>query len=224
MPITTMEWWVMTAIEYSESLRAANPSNAISIAKRKALRGVGINDADYVTETVGSDRCPAYQICASIIQRGYDKSFHKAHPTYSCVSVSPEWHSFMAFRDWWISNHKEGYQIDKDLLFIGNNEYSPEKCLMIPCWLNHFTINKRAARGPHPLGVVLNKRRGKFMARCSHPISGENEFLGYFTSSDAASAAWLKRKLEIAEEIRPIIDEVDERLYANVIKIITTAT
>ena len=194
-------------------------------ARRKVERlvyGIGVNDADYVIGPIINGRrvrCPAYRLWGNVLQRCYSEKSHHRNPTYAGVKVCDEWLSFMAFRKWWVENHVDGWQLDKDLL-SDNRIYSPEACIFVPSWINHFTVDCGAARGEWPIGVCFDRRRRKFESRCRHPF-GKNEFLGYFSAPEAAHAAWLTRKLEIANELKHLMDDIDARIFPRVIEIIS---
>lgn len=189
----------------------------------KLIHGFGINDADYAVcprVNGGRDNCPAFVTWRGILERCYSDKFHTKKPTYVGVTVCDEWHSFMKFREWWLENHVDGWQIDKDIL-TDRREYSPETCIYVPSWLNTFIINRGAKRGEWPIGASFDRKRGKFRAQCSNPINGRNERLGYFESAMEAHKAWLERKLELAEALRPRMDEIDDRIYHRVVNIIS---
>lgn len=127
---------------------------------RKPLFGVGLNDADYATQPIVNGEQivdPAYRAWAGMLKRAYDRKYHATHPTYSDVTVCKEWRSFSVFRAWWLDNHRDGLNLDKDLLVVGNREHSPRSCLYIPQWLNKFTTDSGASRGEIQIGVSLHK-------------------------------------------------------------------
>lgn len=102
----------MTNIELSLWIEANYPTTAMSIAKRNPRYGVGVNDASHVTTpTVNGVRLrdPAYRAWANILKRACNQKCHAAHPTYSDVTVCKEWHSFSAFRAWWLASYREGW-------------------------------------------------------------------------------------------------------------------
>ena len=195
------------------------------VAHRRGVRlvcGVGVNDADYITQPIIDGkrvRCPAYDAWKGILTRCYSAKHHRRRPTYIGVKVCEEWLGFMAFRKWWVENHVDGWQLDKDLL-SDNRIYSPETCIFVPSWLNHFTIDCGAARGEWPIGVYFDRRRRKFESRCRHPF-GKKELRGRFSTPDEAHAAWLARKLEIAHELKHLMDDIDARIFPRVIEIIS---
>ncbi|MFN4320795.1 MAG: hypothetical protein ACK4E9_02005 [Aeromonas media] len=213
-----------TEVGLSNHLRHLFPANTSSISRRKPILQVGVNDADYVTQPMVDGvrfRCPAYITWKHVLTRACDYKFQAKKPTYRGVTISKEWHSFMGFRDWWENNHVDGYQLDKDLLFAGNREYGPMTCVYVPPWLNTFTTDHSSARGDFPIGVYRHK--GKLMARCCNPITGKEEFLGYFSLPENAYQAWLTRKLELADALQPLMDAIDQRIHPTVCDTIRNA-
>lgn len=190
----------------------------------KLVYGFGVNDADYSVKPVVNGNqtdCPAYRSWRNMLKRCYYPKFHSMRPTYANVKVTEEWRSFMAFRSWWLENQVDGWQLDKDLIGSGNL-YSPGTCIYVPGWLNSLTTDHGSARGEFPIGVNYSKQHGKYQARCSHPLGGQ-EHLGYFTDPALAHKAWKSRKLEIATELKPLMDDIDARIYHRVIETILGA-
>lgn len=213
----------MTSIELSLWIEANYPRNKSSIALSKPRYGVGTNDAGYTTApTVNgvSLRDPAYRAWVGMLTRACDPKYHAKHPTYIGVTVCNEWHSFRAFREWWLNNHHEGFSLDKDLLVPGNREYSPDACIYVPRWLNNFTIDCGASRGEFPIGVHIHKPTGKYKSQCNNPITGKLHYLGSFTTPEEANEAWLNYKLSIADRLKKEMDRIDKRIYNNVRAII----
>lgn len=191
--------------------------------KRRPILGVGINDSDYVTQVRLDGRnvmCPAYVSWCNMLRRCYSSEFHKKFPTYSNVTVCDDWLSFMKFREWWIGNYVDGWQLDKDLLSKGNTTYSEDKCIYVPHWLNSFTLNNLKNRGDYPVGVDYLRREKSFRSRCCEPLSGTVYDLGLFDNPDEAHNAWRSKKLEIALNLRCEMDKIDSRIYPNVVEII----
>ena len=216
----------MNKVELSLFIEANYPRNKSSIAMRKPLHGIGVNDADYVTTPLVNGVMlwdPAYRAWSSMMHRAYSKNTQSIQPTYVGVTVCKEWHSFSAFRAWWLNNYREGFSLDKDLLVISNREYGPDSCIYVPQWLNTFTIDCGALRGEFPIGVSLHKPTGKYTARCCNPITGKKHHLGSFTTPEEAHEAWLKYKLELAAQLKPEMDSIDPRIYNNVVTIIKAA-
>jgi len=100
---------------------------------KKLVYGVGINDADYVTqkwETIsyvnGKQKqnlvweCHYYRTWCGMLMRCYSAKHQERNPTYKGCSVSEEWLRFSNFKSWMERQDFEGMQLDKDLLFEGN--------------------------------------------------------------------------------------------------------
>ena len=216
----------MNKVEQSLWIEANYPATAMSTAQRKPRFGVGVNDAHYATQpSVNGIRLldPAYSAWVNMLARSYDPKFHEKQPTYSDVTVCKEWHSFSAFREWWLGNYRDGFQCDKDILVVGNKEYGPDVCIYVPRWLNNLTTDNGAGRGDLPIGVCLRKETGKYQSTCNNPITGKLHTIGYFTAPEAAHQAWRQYKLELADQLKPEMDAIDQRIYPNVVTIIKAA-
>lgn len=223
--ITISEWKAMGGKEQTLWLMQNKPANNISTSQRKLVCGVGVNDAPYCTKIVIDGKkfkCPAYMAWLGMLRRAYSAKYHAKKPTYSGVTVCDEWHSFMAFRRWWIENQVDGHQIDKDLL-SDDGVYSPNTCMFVPQLLNTFTLDCGAARGEWPVGVCFESSRGRFRAECRNQVSGKRVWLGYFDTPEEAHLAWKTRKLELALELKPKMDSIDIRIYPRVVEIINNA-
>lgn len=190
---------------------------------KKLVYGVGLNDADYVTqkfEPVGYVngrqkqkmvwRCPYYRAWASMLSRCYSAKTQNKRPTYKDCTVSEDWHTLSNFRAWMAAQDYEGKHLDKDLLIEGNKVYSADTCVFVSPMVNTFTNDRGGARGKWLLGVNWDKDRKKFRASCSNPFTGKLEYLGLFTTEIEAHEAWRKRKLELAHELAAI--QTDERV------------
>ena len=215
----------MNKIELSLHLEANYPISGRG-GPRKPLYGIGVNDADYMTNPMANGVMlwdPAYKAWSNMLKRAYSPRFHEKQPTYSDVTVCKEWHSFSAFREWWLDNYREGFSLDKDLLLVGNKEYSPNACIYVPRWLNNFTIDSGALRGEFPIGVSIRKQAGKYRSRCRNPITGKLCYLGCFTTPEEAHEAWLNYKLALADQLKPAMDAIDKRIHPNVVTIIKAA-
>lgn len=224
--ITMQEWKSMSGLEQTLWLERNTVLSGRSESLRGLVEGVGVNDATYhITPTIDGGKqlmCPAYMTWRDMLKRAYNHKYHVRQPTYSVVSVCDEWHSFSNFRSWWMHHHVDGYELDKDLL-SDTRVYSPSTCIFVRKWLNIFTIGSAKSRGLHPIGTSYHSGKGRFIASCCNPITRKREHLGYFDTPEAAHLAWRARKLELALELKPRMDEIDHRIYPRVIEIINSA-
>ena len=213
-------------VKRSELYRLTYPANASSISRRKAVFGVGINDAVYITQPTIDGRqaiCPAYKSWRDMLERAYDKEYQSKQPTYIGATVAEEWHQFTEFRSWWLLHHIDGWHLDKDLINPGEKRYSQSSCIYVPRWLNNFTTFRGLDRGECPIGVSFHKNSGKYMAGCSNTITGKNRNVGYFDTPHEAHLAWRSAKMELAYQLKDLMDAIDPRVYFRVTEIIMRA-
>ena len=176
--------------------------------KRGLIYGVGVNDADYVVFRPVDGKtswCPYFTVWRNMLKRCYSKEYQQAKSSYKGCRVAKEWHSFMRFRAWMLTQDWEGNQLDKDIVGDGKL-YSPETCVFIPQALNSFTIDSAASRGAWPIGVSLDK--GKFQADIS--FNGKRKKLGRFNTALEAHLAWAQAKAALA--INWIARMTDQRI------------
>lgn len=217
------DWELMTCRQKTLSLEENFPVNELA-HQRKKVCGIGTNDASYLTQPKIDKRkvvCPAYRAWTDMLRRAYSAKFHANHKAYSGVTVCEQWHSFSAFRKWWLDHQVDGWQLDKDLL-MGARVYSQYTCIFVPHWLNSFATDREAYRGDLPIGVCFHKMAGRFMASCRHPMTDNKVYLGLFDNKEAAHMAWVDRKLSIALELKCEMDVIDERIYDGVVSIINS--
>lgn len=174
------------------------PASKKSISKRKLIRGVGTNDADYVTSAViggKSIQCHFYVRWRRMIDRCYSKKYQEASPTYIGCSVCKEWLLFSNFKKWMIKQDWKGKQLDKDIIKYDNKVYSPDTCVFVSLDLNSLIKNRDQLRGEYPKGVTILKSTGKFIAQIY--CGGKNIDLGRFVSVTEAAGAYKNAKSNI---------------------------
>ena len=174
------------------------PASKISLAHRKPVFGVGINDAEYIVRT-NRYVCPFYQRWQNMLERCYDHKYHQKYPTYIGCSVERRWLSFTLFKEWMISQQWKGMHLDKDLMYPGNKVYSSKCCIFVSSELNKLLNNMEAVRGRFPKGVCFDKQNKKFIVHCS--VDGRSKHLGRFTTPEEASEVYITFKSKHIREI-----------------------
>jgi hypothetical protein len=186
--------------------------------KPRKFYGVGINDANYVVYPTGPDgkrvRCPYYHTWMRMLQRAYCPKWHARNPTYIGVTVCEEWHSFMAFRAWMMTQDWQGKQLDKDIIAPGNKVYSPDTCVFVSQALNLLLLDRAASRGEWPIGVCWRKAHKKFRAQIA--TAGCQKYLGLFTCPHEAHMAWRKAKVRLIRDTAR--EQDDPRVYAGLMR------
>jgi len=195
--------------------------------RNKLVYGVGINDADYVTQlkqTTGFcdgkqkqkllKSCKIYQSWKDMLRRCYSPAFQQKYPSYKECTVCTEWLRFSNFKAWMDTQDWQGKHLDKDILLPGNKLYSPTTCVFVTQKVNKFLIDRKAARGLLPLGVYHAKRKDMvneltkpYMSQLNNG-QGKTRYLGMFSTPEEAHQAWLASKLELAKSLASeILDE-----------------
>tara|TARA_R110000851_G_C12901060_1_gene548182 strand:+ start:173 stop:808 length:636 start_codon:yes stop_codon:yes gene_type:complete len=185
------------------------PANNISLSKRRAVYGVGINDADYVTQpTVDGIQymCPYYTKWCGMIKRCYSVNYQSKHPSYRGCEVCGDWLLFSNFRKWMKSQDWNNKELDKDLLIRGNKTYSPDACVFISQALNSLFVG-RPNTGMKK-GVSWHEKTKRFHARVT--IGGKKKSLRYFDTEEEANLAYLKAKR--VNIVKVANEQADERI------------
>ena len=181
------------------------------IASRKMLYGVGVIDANYKLYVVEGGKfyfCPFYKVWKSMMTRCYSEKYHTSNRPYEKCTVAVEWHSFNAFRSWMETHEWKNMYLDKDIIIMGNKNYSPENCIFVSRHLNNLVQERRKNKTGLPVGVGRVRSTERYYAR--HVLYGKKTHLGVFNSPEDAEAAYINAKISdfvcVAEE------QSDERI------------
>ena len=156
-----------------------------SISHRKLIRGYFINDAWYKTSG-----CPIYHRWNSIISRCSPEDLR-----YTGCTLSEKWRNFSSFEAW-ISPQNLGWQIDKDLLILGNKLYGPDTCLMVPRSVNMLLHDWQGDNSPNGKGVSYDKRPGAKDKpwRAKFSVRDKTVNIGNYVTKEEAQQAYKKAK------------------------------
>ncbi len=155
-------------------------------AHRKLVRGVGVNDAPFHTTVA----IKSYNQWLNIIGRCYGKR-NSSNSSYVGCTVDPVWHSYMAFHDWFETNSRDGWHLEKDLLVEGNRVYGPQFCVMVPHYVN-LAITRVNARG---WTFVAERKNNPYHVKVS------DKFVGRFKTEEEAVIAWRREKVVELERV-----------------------
>lgn len=153
-----------------------------------------------------------YKVWIGMLQRAYDEKLHKKYPSYRDVSVCEEWRNFQVFAEWMKKQpnaYKEGFQLDKDLMVLGNKVYSPDACSFVPALVNSIVTDCHRSRGDLPVGVTYKARDRKFYAQMN--IEGVMRHIGSYGTQDEAFLAYKTKResriRQLAEHYRHLIND-----------------
>ena len=147
------------------------------------------------------------------MNRCYNEKFLEKNLQYSGCTVCEEWWSFSNFEKWynehWYQIEDQTMDLDKDILFKGNKEYSPVTCCIVPHSINTLFLTGKRRRGNLPLGVYYDKDKRKYLASMSY--QGIPAKIGTFDTIDDAFARYKVYKEDfiksIAEQYREMIPD-----------------
>lgn len=128
---------------FKTTARASNIRNG-EVKDRMSPSKYGVG---YIGIGVYTSRSRAYGVWCSMISRCYSSKSLEMHPTYKGCSVAKDWHNFQVFAKWFEDNYVDGYQLDKDLLVVGNKVYSEDTCVFVTPKINLFITDSAAKRG-----------------------------------------------------------------------------
>lgn len=134
------------------------PANKRSLAMRRPVYGVGINDANYQITPIINGRqvmCPIYQAWSGMLERCYSGKYQAKKPTYIGCAVCNEWLTFSKFRAWMLKQDWQGKQIDKDIRVKGNKIYSAETCMFVTNKENSVEALARRYSFVSPSGEIV---------------------------------------------------------------------
>jgi hypothetical protein len=134
------------------------PASKKSIAFRKPVHGVGINDADYeIHPTINGKKamCKYYRSWHSMLERCYSKKVQARQPAYKGCTVCDEWLTFSNFKSWMIKQEWQGKALDKDIRVKGNKVYSPETCMFVTAKENTVEALAKTYIFKSPSGEVV---------------------------------------------------------------------
>lgn len=185
------------------------PDNWSKKAMQPVMCGVGYQGSENVDCTSES-----YLRWHDMINRCYNEKFLENHSEYVGCTVCEEWLNYSNFKVWYDQNKIAGMSLDldKDILFKGNREYSPATVAFVPHTINTLFVNRKKSRGDLPIGVSFDKEKNKY--RASMGFMGQKIKLGRFESAEAAFARYKEYKedfiKDIAEQYR---DEIPDKVY-----------
>lgn len=154
-----------------------------------------------------------YRHWQKIIKRCYDSKELERVPAYIDCSVNDYWHCYQNYAYWHIENYYEIpgqiMELDKDILFKGNKEYSPDTCCFVPHDINCLLLKSNKARGKYPIGV--SKRKNRYYAQINK--NGKRTHIGSYLTPEEAFFAYKEAK---ENQIKEIADKYIDYLPNNV--------
>ena len=171
-----------------------------------SVQGIGYLGVGPYLPSITGKLTVEYEIWRTMLKRCYDANFHINNPTYIGCTVHSDWLNFQTFAQWYCKNPycRQGYDLDKDILYYGNKIYGPGTCVLVPHEVNILfrDSSKKSVNRDLPTGVELIG--SKYRARLG------SKHIGTYMTLHEAHLAYLTHKrtgyLFIAEKYKHAID------------------
>ena len=177
---------------------------------KRVLYGIAINDVD---ESVGKSG-GWYYPWSDMLERCYDKEFHKKNPSYVGCLVCDEWLMASGFKKWYDEHYIEGYSMDKDILNKGNKLYSPDTCVFVPHRINTLILNGKMRRGNLPIGVSRSSDKKRYVA--GFHLDGKRKHIGTYDTPEEAFFAYKSAREAYIKEVA--VDYFNRGLISDVVR------
>ena len=176
--------------------------------RRKPIYGWGINDADYLVSYRPNPEirnvqvmCPYYKRWHGMMWRVFKSYYSKATASYDKTTIDQSFQKFMDFRNW---ANAQGFgpdngnlvDLDKDILFMGNNVYSQKTCVFVPKRINNLILTSEGKRKGTLLGTSFDGK--KYTA--ARNINSKTGYIGRFSTEEQAHKAWQLAKADYMED------------------------
>lgn len=179
----------------------------------KSIFGVGYLGVGPYNVSENGKKSRAYSIWSGVLKRCYSGKYTNRSRSYEDCTVAEEWHCFQDFAHWYYKQpnaENPEFQLDKDLILMGNRIYSSSTSSFVPASVNTLLLDCGSARGSYPLGV--RKVGNKYETRLR--VGNHRVKLGAFRTPEEAFRVYKKAKeahvKKVAEENK---DKVDKRVY-----------
>lgn len=180
----------------------------------KLILGVALCDKGKFPTKENGKTTHIYSIWRGMLLRCYCPVTQAKKPTYIGCSVDERFLKFQSFAEWasmQVGIDKD-WQLDKDILIIGNRVYGPDTCVMAPPELNKAMRRAVTRKDGLPIGVTLSQRGKPYRARVY--LDNGRCSVGQYDTVQEAYIAHLKVK---CKHMRCLADkwrkEIPEKLY-----------
>jgi len=202
---------------YEKRVEAANLRKGnVKNPYHKSVIGVGFYGHGPHKAKIRGKVQRVYNVWKAMFVRCYSQKELNRHPTYMDCRVDSRWHNFQVFADWFYEqpNHDSvGFDLDKDLLVLGNRVYGPEFCSFVPNSINKLLSDSRGSRGKYPQGVSTH-RDGKYYANIQ--INNKQRCLGSYATPEEAEAVYrYAKQMYVKEQAMKHKDVLHPKVYDN---------
>jgi hypothetical protein len=182
------------------------------------IHGFGILD---VSCEGGVRKNPHYGVWSRMIERCYSPKSLLRNSQYIVTEVCEDWRLFSKFQEWSSENYVDGWTLDKDVIDLTGETYSPLTCCFLPQEVNKSILDSSAARSEFGLGVWYKKPTKRMVNERKKPYVAEinNTKIGSFTSAREAHRAWQESKVSsLVQTATDWTGKIDDRAILGLVK------
>lgn len=195
---------------------------------KKLVYGKGYNDGSRPAGSGGSGRLlKEYTLWCDMLRRCFDNNAQSLsrNASYVVCSVSCNFLNYAFFHDWCqnqigfgnVDEKGRSWQLDKDILIVGNKTYNENTCVFLPQEINTFFISCYKPKGKNTLGVYFDTESCKYKAQCQK--AGKVRNLGRFNTPEEAFAVYKPFKENLCKQLALKWEsEIDPRLFTTMMK------
>jgi len=178
----------------------------------RSVYGVGYFGVGDFKSRRGHENEVLYNRWRHMLYRAYSDEYKSKNPTYENITVCEDWLNLQNFAKWYSNQPnagRRGFDLDKDLIVLGNKEYGPEVCSFVPCQINSLLNDCGRASGKLPRGVCVNNKG--FSAQVS--INGERKRFGTYKTPEEAHEVY---KMEKEKQVKIVAERYKSELHPKV--------
>ena len=182
-----------------------------------SIHGIGYRGIGTHMGWVGGESTEVYNRWCGMLGRCYNPS-SQDYKRYGLkgVTVCDSWHNFQIFAEWFFRNHRNGFEIDKDILYQNSTIYGPDTCVFIPQSLNKMMTFSDSARGDLPIGVTYRDDCAfKYMACVTDHMTNKRLWKTSKTPREAYEWYVVARKKSISDAAKHYLKlgDISEEVY-----------
>lgn len=181
--------------------------------------GVGFIGVGEHSPTFGGRSTIAGERWRQMLKRCYEDGYKSKNPTYKDCTVKDEWLNFQSFAEWHMRqpNHDDrSLELDKDLIEIGNKEYGPDVCSLVPKRVNCL-IGIRTKNNGLKTGVSWHSKGRRYQVDCRDE-NGAPRFLGWYECKHEAAEVYRDFKESVLKKVAfQLKGKIDQRVFDTLI-------
>ncbi len=184
------------------------------------LHGVGFMGVGSHKSKVSGKKTLTYNTWKSMIERCYSPN-SSSYLNYGGkgITVCKDWHNFQNFAEWFVQQPnygKCGFELDKDMVKIGNKVYCSDYCSILPREINQLTLFKEINKRECKQGVHWSQGNNKFIAQCG--INGKQVYLGGYETKEEAYKHYISFKIEyVRQKAKEHYQWIPAKVYENLL-------